>query len=144
MFGKNVIVKLDLFHAVQQITKHLPKRHPLYSLCVADLRLVFRQSADFGTRQLSDTPEPDQIMRNLDEFVKKSKQCDINGWKILTENALKQIKNLQNHVKQGCLSQIPSGAGTNRNECLHRHIRPHFSRTRMGLPMALALITSQV
>ena len=29
VFGSGVCVKLDLFHAVQRITKKLPKQHPM-------------------------------------------------------------------------------------------------------------------
>ena len=45
------------------------------------------------------------------------------------------------HIVQGCLSHIPPGVGTNRNENLHRCINPFFSRCRMGIPLAVALLT---
>ena len=41
---------------------------------------------------------------------------------------------------QGCLSNIPPGAGTNQNENLHRCINPFFSRCRMGVPLTVALL----
>ena len=34
VFGENVNVKLDLFHAIQRITNKLSKRHPLYKLAM--------------------------------------------------------------------------------------------------------------
>ena len=42
---------------------------------------------------------------------------------------------------KGCLSNIPPQAGTNRNENLHRFINPYFRRSRMGIPLALDLLT---
>lgn len=66
---------------------------------------------------------------------------EIQGWKIINNNVLKEIECLKLHINKGCLSNIPPGAGTNHNERLHCHIRPHFSHTRLGLPLALALMT---
>ena len=141
VFGNEINVKLDLFHAVQRLTKKMPKRHPLYSLCITDLRLIFRQPDDLGYKRLKNTPNPVKIIDNLNKFIKKWSYCDTNGWVVLNENVLKEAKNLEIHINKGCLSDIPPGFGTNRNERLHRHIKPHFSRTRLGLPMALALMT---
>ena len=62
---------------------------------------------------------------------------ELNGWQIMNQKVLKEIKNLKRHIK----GELPPGAGTNRNERLHRHLKPLFSRTPMGLPMALALMT---
>ena len=45
------------------------------------------------------------------------------------------------HISKGCLSGIPPGCGTNRNENLHKIINPFFSRCRIGIPLALALLT---
>ncbi len=45
------------------------------------------------------------------------------------------------HITQGCLSSINPGCGTNRNDNLHRSINPFFSRCRMGIPLAVALLT---
>ena len=139
MFGNDVIVKLKIFHAVQRISRKMPKRHPLYSLCISDLRLVFRQAKDFGQKRKCTTPNPRQILDNLDAFVNKWKLCTFNDWEIISENVVKEIECLKLHITKGCLSDIPVGVGTNRNETLHRHLKPYFSRTRLGLPVALAL-----
>lgn len=77
----------------------------------------------------------------LNEFTKKWTPCEINGWKLLNMNVLKELKLLEVHISKGCLSGKPVHAGTNRNERLHRHLKPHFSFSRLGLPMALALMT---
>lgn len=41
---------------------------------------------------------------------------------------------------KGCSSNIPCG-WTNKNENLHKSVNPFFSRCRMGIPLALALLT---
>ena len=141
VFGPNIIIKLDLFHAVQWISAKIPKRHPYFHLCISDLRLVFRQPIDLGYVRKLDTPSSDIILQNLEKFTRKWEPTDSNGWKIINSKVLKEIECLRVHVHRGCLSNIPPGVGTNRNERLHRHIRPHFTHTRLGLPLALALMT---
>ena len=54
---------------------------------------------------------------------------------------LEECESIKTHVRKGCLSDLPVGAGTNRNERLHRYLRPHFSHTRLGLLMALSMMT---
>ena len=39
IFGESVIVKLDIFHAIQRISRKLSKKHPMYSLIITDLKL---------------------------------------------------------------------------------------------------------
>ena len=51
------------------------------------------------------------------------------------------LDSLKVHIKQGCLSDINPDCGTNRNENLHRSINPFFSRCRMGIRLAMALLT---
>ena len=60
---------------------------------------------------------------------------------ILTDKVKKELASLRVHISQGCLSNIPAQAGTNRNETLHRCINPFFRRCRMGIPLAVALLT---
>lgn len=108
---------------------------------MTDLRLVFRQPMDLGHSRTKDTPDAQVILANLDHFARKWIPCEVGGWKLINDKVLKEIKSLNVHITRGCLSEIPVGAGTNRNERLHRHLKPHFSYTRLGLPMALALMT---
>lgn len=111
----------------------MPKRHPLYKL---DLRLVFRQSSDLGHRRKDATPDSCQMLKN---FVCKWKQSELNG---CNDKVLNEIENLKYIIiTKGCLSGLPTGADTNRNERLYRHLKPLFSQTRLHLPMALALMT---
>ena len=66
----------------------------------------------------------------------------MQGSFVLNAKAKKELNSLKVHIKQECLSGIPSGAGTNRNENLHSHINPFFRRCRMGIPLAVALLTT--
>jgi hypothetical protein len=56
VFGLEARVKLDLFHAVQRITKTLLKKHSLYQQCLFSLRQVFRVYGDSGQSRITDTP----------------------------------------------------------------------------------------
>ena len=77
-------------------------------------------------------------MHNIDDFVSKWKNCEYNGWKMLSHNFTLQIAALKVHISKRCLSDIVKGGGTNRNEALHCRINPHFcNKTRIGLPLAL-------
>ena len=57
IFG-NVVVKLDLFHAVQRITRRMSKKHPFYSQCTSDIKLLFRHPTDLGKNRKLITPKP--------------------------------------------------------------------------------------
>ncbi len=140
----SIQVKLDLFHAVQRITKTVSKRHPFLHQCMADLKLVFRDSNDLVKVRQLPTPDSETIGKNLDDFVKKWEACGVHEhWNnIITESTKKQVSALKKHVTKGCLSGIPKGAGTSRNEVFHRTLNMHFGRvSRIGIPLALALLT---
>ena len=66
-------------------------------------------------------------------------ECD--GLKIINDNVHKEIIPLRLHITRGCLSNIPPGGGTNRNEALHKTINPHFRQSRIGISLAVALIS---
>jgi hypothetical protein len=107
-----------------------------------DLKLVFRDSTDLGASRTKSTPKPDQIITNLDLFVKKWKACAISEWRLINDKVLKEVASLKLHITKLCLSGIPPKSGTNHNEALHRVLNTTFSRlSKIGLPLALALIT---
>ena len=142
IMGANVLVKLDLFHAVQRITRTISKKHPYFYQCMADLKLVFRQPCDLGSLRKLSTPDPSVMSTNLDCFMRKWEACTHAEWNIITENTKKEVASLKKHVMKGCLSEIPVGAGTSRNEAFHRVLNTHFGRlSRIGIPLALALLT---
>jgi len=140
IFGKDIVVKLDLFHAVQRITKTLPKKHKYFSQCVQDLRLVFRTKGDCEEKRISNTPSPTVIHQNLIAFVKKWKDATREGVKIFKPETIKATENLKRHILAGCLSNIPPGGGTNKNERLHEHIKSYFNRSRIGILLAYAIL----
>ena len=57
VFGPNTCIHLDLFHAVQRITRTLSKRHTNYA-CISELKLVFREIGDIGHERKMSTPSP--------------------------------------------------------------------------------------
>ena len=99
VFGENVDVKLDLFHAIQRITNKLSKHHPLYKLCTDDLRLVFRQPSVLGHKRKNNTPDPSKILEKMKNFVRKWNEMELNGWQIMNQKVLKEIENLKRHIK---------------------------------------------
>ena len=58
VFGTDLRVVLDIFHAVKRIGDKIPKRHELRSACMAELRLVFRDPSDRGLERTMATPAP--------------------------------------------------------------------------------------
>ena len=83
MMGPDILVKLDLFHAVQRLTKTIPKRHPFFHQCMADLKIVFRDPNDLGQNRQLPTPNCETIMKNLDCFMKKWETCVHEGWSLI-------------------------------------------------------------
>ena len=142
VFGTNVCIHLDLFHAVQRITRTLSKRHTNYYPCISELKLVFREIGDIGLERKLSTPSPQILTDNIDKFASKwSTVTDSEiDTPIIKEKTRKEIQNLKVHIQKGCLSDIPQGMGTNKNEALHRRINPYFSTSRMGVRTAYALL----
>ena len=63
------------------------------------------------------------------------------AWNDPYGNVMDALDRIRVHISKSCLSGIPPGCGTNRNENLHKIINPFFSRCRIGIPLALALLT---
>lgn len=140
LFGSGVTVFLDIFHAVQRITRKIPKRHPFYAACVHDLRLVFRSPGDQGDRRTKPTPQSSELLKNMNAFTAKWKNISYDEQCILTKETLAEIEKLKIHVIKGCLSGIPIGGGTNKNEAFHRYINTFFHKSRIGILLAYALM----
>lgn len=68
IFGNNANIKLDVFHAIQRITKKLPKRHPFFYECKDDLKLIVRQPSDIGQQRKKDTASPECMLTNIKQF----------------------------------------------------------------------------
>ena len=142
VFGEAIVVKLDLFHAVQRVTRTVPKRHPLANLLYRELRVVFRAEGDSGEQRKLATPSPEVLLSNINSFVGKWKNIkDDADRAIFTPQTEVAILNLRKHIQRGCLSDIPPGCGTNRNERFHQNLRKFIHRSRIGIQLAYALIT---
>ena len=61
VFGSHDKIVLDVFHAVQRVTRKIPKRHPFHYQCQQALRLVFRESGDHGRLRQKCTPQPAEM-----------------------------------------------------------------------------------
>ena len=142
IFGHDVLVKLDLFHAVQRVSRAMRKQHTLYLPCIRDFKMTLRNSVDRGKWRAKHTPDSDVINRNIEQFMNTLCMAELSNNDIITPKVVKQIQLLQAHINHGCLSNIEPGGGTNYNEALHRFINPHFIHAgRIGIPLAYALLT---
>lgn len=141
IFGSHLQVYLDVFHAIQRISKKIPKKHPYNSECLKSLRLVFRQPGDQGKDRTMSTPSIEQLRSQLLAFKSKWNGIECNGKPVLPPAAITQIQSLLVHVNKGCLSGILPGRGTNRNERLHRELNACMSNSKYGIEFSYALLT---
>ena len=116
---------------MQRITKSLNRKCNLIYGCTRDLTLVFRGNGDSGDVRLCTTPKPD----------KWTKISDCHRICAFTSETIHAIKNLIKHIMYGCISDIPPGAGTNRNERFHHHINSLLNRSKVGILLAYAFLT---
>jgi hypothetical protein len=79
---------------------------------------------------------------NLNDFLNSWKDICYDNVPVLSTKALKEIENLRCHIKKGCLSSLPPGGGSERNENMHKYIKQAVSRGRMGVLLAVSLISS--
>ena len=113
----NVPIKLDLFHAIQRITKKVSKRSHIFAELCKDYSLVFRDQRDQTIERKLPTPAPEEILRNLNNFITKwASYKNSSGARVISKSIEKELKNIECHVRKGCLSHIPPGCGTTRNE----------------------------
>ena len=142
IFGPQLKVYLDIFLAVQRITKVIPKRHPFHKDCLQTLTFVFRDPSDKGNERTKPTPSPAVLRENLISFQKQWESVSCNGREILPPVAIHEIQCLLKHIDKGCLSGIMPGRGTNRNKRLHRDLNRILSNSKYGVELGYALLTS--
>ncbi len=80
----------------------------MYETC---MKRVFRSDGDSEEKRLCDTPLPNVILSKLDTFTIKWKDS-------ADDKGINALKNIKRHISAGCLSGIPPGGGTNRNESI--------------------------
>jgi hypothetical protein len=135
-FGDEVIVKLDLFHGLQRITRTMKNADWTKANKIQfkrDLRLTLRQKQDHGHIRKMATPSAEEIYANFDSLMAKWSKISIE-----TTDAIIRLQ--QEH--SSCLADIAVGGGTNRNENLHKKINSYFkSMTSITIDRALALLT---
>ena len=142
VFGAQLKVYLDLFHAIKRVTEKIPKRHSLRSEYINHLCMVFRDTRDRGPERKMKTPDSHVLAKQLKEFEDKWKDIKYNGVPVLSTAAIKEIRNLEVHINKGCLSNIRPGRGKNRNEALHRSINRIIRSSRYGVELAYALLST--
>lgn len=107
---------------------------------ILSLKKDFCQPAHKGEQQTMDTPSPEIILKNIDNFMRTWKTVEFNSIPLLPSSAVHEIEKLKGHVTKGCLSGIPPSGRTNRNEALHRTLNKSLKRSRIGLELALAFL----
>ena len=145
IFGDDILVKLDIFHAVQRITKKVSKRHAFFHDFISSLKLVFRSSSDLGINRGQSTPDPKILEKNINMFVQRwtGVKSD-NGNTILTTAIIQEVNKLKAHIRNGCLSDIKPGRGTNRDESFHRSLNSFMKYSKIGTELAYALLTTTI
>ena len=146
IFGYDVEINLDLFHATQRVVSKIPKKgkrgSPIKDVrrrLTEDIKSIFRDPSDIASVRSKDTPSIQVLTQNLENFVKKWKDVTCDGERVLTEGAIQELDKLKKHINNGCLSNIPVSCGSNRNEALHKSLNRNISRQRLGVRLALAL-----
>ena len=77
---------------------------------------------------------------NLLKFLAKWQSHKVDNDRVLPDIAVKEVKNLiERHVCSDCLSDIPPGVGTNRNESLQKKIRKWMKKSRIGICLSVTL-----
>ncbi|XP_028410080.1 uncharacterized protein LOC114532711 [Dendronephthya gigantea] len=135
-FFPNILVKLDLFHAVQRFVTTLPMAIRLNTDICKGYGLIFRQSNDLGIKRLQPTPDKETLIANLESFQRWWKSKTWKGEYILNQAAKKAICNIKLHIVKGCLSGIPVNVSTSRNERLHRNMNNVLKINKIGLETA--------
>lgn len=103
-----IVVKLDLFHAVQRFVSTLPMVVRKCSNICKEYGLVFRSPNDIGIQRLQKTPNKEILRVNLESFEQKWKSKVVKGHKVMSPAAMKAIANIKLHIAKDCLSNIPA------------------------------------
>jgi hypothetical protein len=139
IFG--VPIKLDVFHGLSRVLRQLksgdllngPDGRGQRTKFIREVRLIIRQEHDQGEKRKLETASADMIQNNISQLL------DRWSGKLKTE-IIKELKALRDKHSV-CLSGVPPGVGTHRNEQLHSKINAfHHSIKNMSLQMEIALV----
>ena len=134
-------VKLDLYHACQRVCKTVTHiNHPLAGSFRKEFGLILRYDNDQGDTRFRETPCEKKILQNLNAFINRWSKLPNSP---LSEETMVEIEKLKKHIDKGCLSGIPPGFGTERNEQLHRLLNRSMltGATRISVELAVAILT---
>ena len=73
VFGDQIEVKLDVFHAVQRLTTCIPAKHRYRKIICNKLGLFVRQSDDMGEKRQRDTADDAEMENRLLRIVEDLK-----------------------------------------------------------------------
>ena len=137
--GRKLRVRLDIFHAINRITRQLKKNSfsekARKLMFIRAVRLMIRAEDDHGFKRLKSTADDDTIRRNIDNVIKEFGSD-------LPKDVKEQLLQLKNSHSV-CLSGIAAHRGTHLNEASHRRINQRFSRHRIvGIDVAEALLNT--
>lgn len=103
---------------------------------------IDKHIGDIGETRSFKTPSPTAMEKKLYYFVERWESAsDCHGKRLFKTETDNAIKNLMKHVRNGCLSGIPPGCGTNHNEIFHQYINTFFHRSKIGIFLAYALLS---
>ena len=131
-----VKIRLDLFHACSRILQTISKKDSCAKQFSSELSLILRRNGDLGLERTTSTPGSDEIEANLERLLFSWKDC-------LPKETLHQLECLRKHIYRGCLSDIPPGCGTEKNERLHRQLYRSLlcGVSKIGPELALAVMS---
>ena len=140
VFGENVRVVLDTFHALQRVVRTVKsgdlkegKNKGKRILFFRKLRTIFRQTDDHGEKRLKPTTTADQICQNINDLL-----SEFHAYiRVETVKELEKIRDKHS----ACLECIPCQVGTQKNEGIHRNLNKFFKgRGILSLEKAIALL----
>ena len=92
VFGPEITVKLDIFHAIQRLTDCIPARCKHRKKICNDIALFVRQSGDWGDSRGKDTADPAEMDGNLLQIKNSLSEAGMNLYVVFKEMLLKQKK----------------------------------------------------
>ena len=123
----DALIKLDLFHTCQRITKLLTvKKSNLIERFSQNFGLVLREDNDLSEISNFEPPSREKILTNLEHFLQN--QCEYVESMPRKKSLYHELDNLKVHIERGCLSGLPPDGGTENNERLHRYLNKSFLR----------------
>ena len=134
-------MKLDVFHACQQVVRTISPPDALYRDILKNFSQIFQEDDDQGELRIKSTPNNHKIKCTLNTFLERWTNVPFSP---LTRSALEEIRNLRCHIiAKGCLSDIPVGYSTKKNEQLHRLFNRSLisGATQISTKLAIALLT---